>query len=228
MQNGITKEKKSEHKLETEEDFYQFPNLWIHILLKEGWKCELSCPNDGVLWCILPGHSGRSFGIQYYDNVEDVVRYCKAHNYYAKYVLDSRKGGAQENWEGSRQSNACRGKTVETTENNQTGQYDRVRLPSKITTARQKKMRASHESKEEQDFYKFGNLWGNILVQEGWDYVESKGTMDTWWYVRPGGSTTNGTLGTDYFNAPEGVVQYCKIQKYYAKYGKTKVSKWGH
>ena len=39
--------------------------------------------------------------------------------------------------------------------------------------------------------------------------------LDTWWYVVPGQSMTNGTLGTDYFNTPDGVAQYCKDNNYY-------------
>jgi hypothetical protein len=94
-------------------------------------------------------------------------------------------------------------------------------------TLRQKKLRTGPKSQEEQDFYKFGPLW-DILQTEGWSWEDAKGTgqgrLQTWWYVAPDGPAQRELriLGTHYFTSVDAVVQYCKDQNYFAKYGESK------
>jgi len=91
-----------------------------------------------------------------------------------------------------------------------------------LSTERQTKMK---KATEEDHFYQFLNLWNNILMKEGWNFVQSpkqaleNDNRPTSWYSIPGRSVnTGGIQGTDFLNNWDDVVRYCKDQNYYAKY----------
>ena len=90
--------------LRDQEEFYRFPRLWRHVLVRKGWHC-VEAPKSfrdrglGNMWYALPGFNSTNgkLGLQCFKDTADVVKYCKARKYFAKYGLGIKDAGGKVN-----------------------------------------------------------------------------------------------------------------------------------